>query len=127
MLRASGGWCGTGLSVTSAEEPCRLSTHHPAGVTGGGAVGPQHSQAAPHGPGTEQQVLAVGRCGVEDVDATGSGGGPMMTRVCESSDIPSWKSRGRKGRASVLMMSLSTETLISGYGRQDLRPALTGL
>lgn len=49
---------------------------------GEGQSGPSTPRLPPKDQrGTEQQVLAVGRCGVEDADATGSGGGPTMTRV----------------------------------------------
>lgn len=94
---------------------------------GEGQSVPSTPRLPPMDQAQSSRCLQLGDVGLRMRMPPEGGGGPAVTRDSESSDSPSWKSRGRKGRASVLMMRLSTETLIGDYGGQDLRPALTGL
>ena len=94
---------------------------------GEGQLVPSAPRLLPMDQARSSRCLQLGDVGLRMRMPPEGGGGPTVTRDSESSDSPSWKSRGRKWRASVLMMRLSTEMLIGDYGRQDLRPALTGL
>ena len=71
---------------------------------GEGQLVPSAPRLPPMDQARSSRCLQLGDVGLRMQMPPEGGGGPAVTRDWESSDSPSWKSRGRRERASVPMM-----------------------